>query len=302
MNDRTQAHKGTHRGPRGLNTVFGVAAMCWSLAGCDVTPPAESTKTAPKLDTRECDCKAEAPRTSACVPRPRADKGDIKLTFKDPKNTKYTALKDLLQGSKLFERLVLGLNETMAFPRPAAVLITECGEINAYYDSKAPGVVICYEMVEHFRGLFAGKLKGKALDDAVLGAIFFAFMHEMGHALVDQLQLPVTGKEEDAVDQLAAVILISSGSGLTMALDGARAFLLNAKKGFSDSSFWDEHSFEEQRYYSILCMAYGAAPKQRARLVGGKQGLPKERAKSCPAEYARIKSAWEQLLAPHAKG
>ncbi|MBV1859075.1 MAG: DUF4344 domain-containing metallopeptidase, partial [Nannocystaceae bacterium] len=101
--------------------------------------------------------------------------------------------------------------------------------------------------------------------------------------------------------QLASVILIESGSGIEMALDGGRAFLLNDAKGYSANEFWGEHSFEKQRYYSIVCMAYGAAPKKRAVLSGGKYGLPKERALGCPAEYARIKTSWQTLLAEHAK-
>ena len=86
-----------------------------------------------------------------------------------------------------------------------------------------------------------------------------------------------------------------------MALDGARAFLLHSKAGFSDNDFWDEHSFEEQRYYAIVCLAYGAAPKKYGALVGGKEGLPPQRAKRCPAEWARVTKAWKKLLGPHGK-
>lgn len=70
-----------------------------------------------------------------------------------------------LAGSQLFGKVIDRINDTIALPRDAAVLVM------------------------------------------VTGAVFFAFLYELGHALVDQLELPVTGKEEDAVDQLAAVIL-----------------------------------------------------------------------------------------------
>lgn len=268
------------------------------LLACD---PGAKCPECPAAEPAECPKPKVKTKLVQAGPAPAVDNGDIKLTFSDPKSARLNRFKDQLSSSKLFGNVVDGINDTIALPRDAAVLMSECGRIDAYYEPKAPGVVICYELAEHFESLFKGRAKGKELERMVTGAVFFAFFHELGHALVHQLKLPITGKEEDAVDQLAAVILIESGSGIEMALDGARAFLLNDAKGYSANDFWGEHSFEKQRYYSIVCMAYGAAPKKRAVLSGGKNGLPKERAVGCPAEYARIKTSWQTLLAEHAK-
>jgi hypothetical protein len=282
---------------------FALAAVFASCFGCD-PKGGEEEGGAPDCgaEKADCDCKEGPKITLGAGRKQKPDKGDIKLAYKDAKRKELAPYRAKLQKAEVFDKIVAGLNDTIAFPRDWAMLMSECGRIDAYYDSKAPGVVLCYELAEHFRGLFAGRLKGEELEKTVIGATFFAFLHETGHALVDQLELPVTGKEEDAVDQLAAVILIESGGkGLGMALDGAKAFLLHSKQGFSDSSFWDEHSFEEQRYYSIVCLAYGAAPAKRKALVSGDGGLPSERAKGCPAEYARVKKAWQTLLEPHGK-
>lgn len=282
-----------------MRTLLRFASLGLLLLGCD--PKGDC----PQAEPHEAECP-KCPKAKTKLVRQAAadvavDAGDIKLTFAEPKRKKLKRYKKLLEDSKLFANVVGGVNDTLALPRDAAVLVSECGRVDAFYDLKAPGVVLCYELAEHFEGLFAGTLKDADLDRALVGAVFFAFLHELGHALVHQLELPVTGKEEDAVDQLASVILIESGGGIDMALDGGRAFLLHAKKGFSANEFWGEHSFEEQRYYAIMCMAYGASPKKRGALVGGKGRLPKDRAKSCPAEYARIKTSWQTLLAPHAK-
>ncbi len=266
------------------------------LLGCD---PQGRCPECPK--PQACPEAKTATTVVARGPAPAPDRGDIALTFAEPKTATLKRFEAQLSGSAYFQKVISGINDTIALPKDAAVLVSECGRIDAYYDPKAPGVVICYELAEHFESLFRSRAKGEDLQRMVTGAVFFAFLHELGHALVDQLQLPITGKEEDAVDQLAAVVLIESGTGIEMALDGGRAFLLNEAAGYSDNAFWGEHSFEKQRYYAILCMAYGAAPKKRAALLGGKGGLPKERAASCPAEYARIKASWGQLLDPHAK-
>jgi hypothetical protein len=253
-------------------------------------------------DAKACECEDSPKITLGGGRKQMPDKGDIQLAYKDAKTKGLAAYQGKIKKAEVFDEMVKGLNETIAFPRDWAILMSECGRIDAYYDAKAPGVVLCYELLDHFKGLFAGKLQGEALEKTVMGAVFFAFLHETGHALVDQLDLPVTGKEEDAVDQLAAVILIESGGkGLHMALDGARAFLLHSKQGFADSSFWDEHSFEEQRYYSIVCLAFGADPKKRTALLEGQYALPRERAASCAAEYQRVKKAWTTLLGPHGK-
>ncbi|MCR9161265.1 MAG: DUF4344 domain-containing metallopeptidase [Nannocystaceae bacterium] len=272
------------------------ALLSLSLWACD---PGAKCPQCP--EATPADCPKAKTKVVASGPAPAVDNGDIKLTFAAPKSARLKRFEAQLSGSKLFGKVVDGINETIALPRDGAVLVSECGRIDAYYDPKAPGVVVCYELAEHFESLFKGKASGAELERMVTGAVFFAFLHELGHALVDQLQLPITGKEEDAVDQLASVILIESGSGIEMALDGGRAFLLNDAKGYSGNEFWSEHSFEKQRYYAIVCMAYGAAPKKRGALTKGRGALPQERARSCPAEYKRIKTSWQTLLAEHAK-
>lgn len=42
--------------------------------------------------------------------------------------------------------------------------------------------------------------------DLILNLTEFVLYHEVGHALIDMLDIPVLGKEEDAVDGFAAVL------------------------------------------------------------------------------------------------
>lgn len=226
------------------------------------------------------------------------------MVYKPSTKPGHAQAAERLRESELLDRTVSAVNDLIALPANAAVLVTDCGRIDTYYDPKAPGIVVCHELMVYLRQLFGRSIRDpEVLDRAVLGATFFAFLHELGHALVDQLELPVTGKEEDAVDQLATVILVrSGGKGLGMALDGAHAFLLLGKsaRGSERTAFWDEHSFEQQRYYAITCLVYGSDPKGMAKLLG-RDGLPESRARQCPAEYARIDRAWRALLAEHGK-
>jgi hypothetical protein len=66
--------------------------------------------------------------------------------------------------------------------------------------------------------------------------------------------------EEDAADQLAGLVLITTGdSGLEIAMRGAQFFRLLALSG-AKTPFFNEHSLDAQRYYNLLCMVYGSNP------------------------------------------
>ncbi|HEX8338289.1 MAG TPA: DUF4344 domain-containing metallopeptidase, partial [Pyrinomonadaceae bacterium] len=125
--------------------------------------------------------------------------------------------------------------------------------------------------------------------------------HELGHALVDAYGLPITGREEDAVDQLS-VLLLADGTqeGEKMVLDAAVSFSKQGGGELDELAFADEHSLDRQRYYNIICLLYGQDEEKFASLV--RDGtLPAARAERCSEEFARVDKAWDSLLAPYTK-
>jgi len=84
---------------------------------------------------------------------------------------------------------------------------------------------------------------------------------------------------------------------VSMALSGAYWFQLQQKQG-DKTPFWDEHAFNGQRFYNVLCMIYGSDPQKYGQFVTS-GNLPKDRAQRCFEEYAKIKKGWEKLLQPH---
>lgn len=200
------------------------------------------------------------------------------------------------------ERAILGtireLDEQLSFPFDVIISLDRCGQPDAYYDPEAHQIAVCYELIDASYSLFSRSVKqGPELDEAVQGAVSFLFLHELGHALVDACKLPITGREEDAVDQFATLFLIKNGvKGERVALNGARAFKLLANR--ERALFWDEHSPDRQRYYDTLCLIYGHAPRKYSYLVTNKE-LPEERAEICGEDYERIKTSWLQLLQPY---
>jgi hypothetical protein len=223
----------------------------------------------------------------------------FKVTYNPSRNSVHEEFRKIFQTNRVFEEVAEGLNKTIRLPTAVDINTVDCNTINAFYDPNTKRIIVCYELVTYFVGVFKPVAKTDAeLGTAVLGALIFSFFHESGHGLIHLLDLPAVGREEDSVDQLATLILIAAGDeGVAMALSGAHWFQLQSKST-NKTPFWDEHAFDGQRFYNIMCLIYGSNPSKYGSFVT--EGvLPKDRAVRCPEEYVKINKAWEKLLQPH---
>jgi peptidoglycan hydrolase-like protein with peptidoglycan-binding domain len=205
-----------------------------------------------------------------------------------------------------------GLDGMVVTPRPLRYATAQCGGVNAFYSPKMSAVVLCYEMIDSLTKIGAALAKGasdpKALTvEFVRDNIRFILLHESGHAMIDMLDLPAVGREEDSVDQLAAVLLLSHVEDNESQNDIARVLQLAATwfkvnsaetKANDMSVYSDEHSLDAQRYFNLLCIVYGRDPEHFSGIVD-RGMLPKDRADRCPMESAKITRSWARLLLPH---
>ena len=227
----------------------------------------------------------------------------FRVAYQPTDDPTFKEVQERYKASRAFETITAEINESLVLPGVLDVQMASCGIPNAFYDPSGGRIIMCYELVTYFIEVFTESgLSGEELDKAVHGAVLFTFYHEIGHSLVDVLELPITGREEDAVDQLATVVLVNEGeSGAQMALAGAKWFLIESDKEKDDEMvFWAVHSLHKQRYFDISCMVYGFAPHTFGDLVGSK-GIPRGRAMRCPSQYQRIERSWGKLLAPHTR-
>jgi hypothetical protein len=247
---------------------------------------------------------APSPRQAEAAGAASIDKGDLKLRYRPRKNFRAeNASHRVGSNQQALEKVIANLNERLALPFDIVVSFEDCHDPDAFYEPKTHQLSVCYQLIDEYYDLFSRKIKDKdKLDAAVRGAVASTFFHELGHALVDAWQIPVTGKEEDAVDQLSTLVLIrQSEEGERMALDGAVSFKLYADrdKGW-EKIYWDEHSLDEQRFYDTICLVYGHDPEKYAYLVQDGT-LPEERAELCREDYPRVAKSWERLLKPYLK-
>jgi hypothetical protein len=224
-----------------------------------------------------------------------------------------TKIQARVRALDLIRRLpeIQALDGVFALPRPIRFVTSECGELGAFYRPERAEVVVCYELLEtlYQRGLKQQVQQRLEPDYAVRytrANVRFVLLHETGHALVDLLDLPVTGRQEDAVDQLTAMLMLHFSSSeetpgqvmenLRMAAD----WLLSRAAGAYDlDAYADEHALGEQRYFNLQCLIYGTDPVDYAGIV--EQGdLPATRARGCPREARAVGQAWLRLLLPHA--
>src|ERR1700726_875577 len=93
----------------------------------------------------------------------------------------------------------------------------------------------------------------------VVGNMLFVGFHELGHALVQQLRLPLLGRGEDAADSFATLALLNEGSALSVnvLVQAARGLFLMDRRDrkLGDAlDFSDAHGFDKQRAFQIICL------------------------------------------------
>ncbi len=129
----------------------------------------------------------------------------------------------------------------------------------------------------------------------------FVLYHELAHALIDAYGIPILGREEDAADNLAALIAtgLDVGEIALVAADSIDMGLV-FQGGDDDAEFWDVHSLDEQRIYSAICLVYGSNPK-RYRALLEDEGMPADKQQECAVEFEERRDAWLAVLQPYLK-
>lgn len=148
------------------------------------------------------------------------------------------------------------------------------------------------------------KLTEEQVDRAatyVLGSATFILYHEFGHAMVSEFNLPVLGKQEDAVDAFATIFMVADEEDEAldaMVEEAAAAWFDQAQNNEDAGRLYDygPHSVESQRGYQILCLLVGSDPESW-KDVADEYELPADRQQNCPNEYERTSAAWDTMLA-----
>ena len=227
-----------------------------------------------------------------------APAGRFIVQFAAPRNADEAFLVQLLKAAQL--QSVFGkLSQALILPHDIYIVVQGGSAGPAYYP-KYRAIVLNHPFSALVLTTFEKeypKITPRHLGELFAELEYFVLFHEVGHALIDQWNLPVLGREEDAVDAFSTIFMTEFVKRGDFALAGADFFyyLANTHK-LSEVDFADEHSFDKQRAYSIACWVYGSDPVKYGYL---KTVLPAERRVRCGDEYRQLKKAWLGMLRPH---
>jgi hypothetical protein len=225
----------------------------------------------------------------------------VRYEYVDPTNAAQWDIYDRLRAMRVLERLSEFLSP-LRLPRPLTLKVQGCdGRVNAYYWNYE--VKVCYEYFDFLLtvALQMPTPEGLTRHEALVGMTADVFLHETGHAVFDMLGIPFLGREEDAADEFSAYIQLQrSGEDARRLIFGV-AYLGSKQAQGNMASMAEQadiHELPAQRYFNVLCMAYGKDPDLFADAVTYWH-LPESRAKNCHYEYLRFQYAFETLIAPY---
>jgi hypothetical protein len=235
----------------------------------------------------------------------------IHIEYAWPKNPQHQMLYEMIRERRLLET-VQQIFSPFRLPTQVTIKTMGCdGLVNAWFntDGSVPTVHICYELLQMFldTGPKETTPRGITPQDALVGQFFLWVSHEFGHAVFDMYQIPVLGREEDAADQFAGYIMLQFGKDRAHRLfEGAaygvkdliKSYKQNPDVDYKLTKLSSVHGLPEQRFYNLICMAYGADPVTFADVVDDEY-LPKRRADNCEYEFQNFKRAWNSEISPH---
>jgi hypothetical protein len=222
----------------------------------------------------------------------------VKVVYAEPKEARDAPLAQAMRQKQILEKAA-EVVKTVRLPRTLTLKAESCGEPNAWYDPDTDIVTFCYELVrEMVQRAGSADRMGLTQEQAVIGPFAFIVFHETAHAVFALLKVPILGREEDAADQVAAYTSLRLGDDFAEKMLRAAAFMYDQdarSRKVGEDDFADVHGLDRQRYYNVLCIAWGADPKRFAFAKElGK--LPEDRAEGCADEYAQVKYAVAALI------
>jgi hypothetical protein len=239
------------------------------------------------------------------------NKGTIQIEYETPKDAGLQKTYEAVRQANALEMLRL-IFVSFRLPEDLYIKAVSCNGIpNAYFfrENEKPTIRICYEYLKSVREMLPKETTPEGITprEALMGQFLFTAAHEFGHAVFDIYNLPVLGRQEDAADEFATYFLLQFGGERAHRLIRGAAYAYyeyvqknkdKAKVTLPIAAFSSDHGTPEQRFYNLICIAYGADPKVFAVVVERKY-LPEVRAKVCKYEYSNLKYAIKTLIDPH---
>ncbi len=282
---------------------------------------------APALARAASDDEAALSNSKVRIAEENGDQG-----YRVPNTAEYAIIRDKMMKRQVLEEFVKFLSP-VRLPKTLWIYVDECqGGLNGspYYSSGNRALVMCYQFMKvvEQRADLITQVEAKnpkqfpmrvSRDGFIAGVFAGVMLHEAGHALFDNLDVPIFGREEDAADEISTFVALQfkrriadlvvasyADLGETFANPPTRApdtkdpnYYPKDKtlQCFADPfcAFADVHGTWGQRFFNTLCLMYGSDPQHYAFLLTG-GWLPQDR--DCVGEYVQVRHAFATTIYP----
>lgn len=246
--------------------------------------------------------------SSALAQDPASSKRVLKTNqfdyqYIEPTNPEHRPIYERLKQARLLEQFQAYL-APLRLPQRVNLKVQGCnGWANATFWKD--DIIVCYEYFQFVLKFVPQETRnGLTPRDALIGPTVDVFLHEVGHAVLQILEIPFFGGEEDVADYFATYVMlkfnkedarrlilgasfISGGKALKLQHEAPELRLLAAS-----------HSLPAQRHFNRWCLAYGFDAVLFADAVS-REMLPRSRSANCRYEYLTNERAFNALIMPY---
>jgi hypothetical protein len=196
----------------------------------------------------------------------------------------------------------------------AALLATMVPGTRAHAGDPASKYELTRRVAEAAR-MLARDPKFKGMSDSqrekavefITGNMIFVLGHESGHAVIREMGVPVTGREEDAADIFATLMALMCTDAFAdrVLANAALGWFLSGRRDRrgqreqdAEAKYYDEHGMDLQRAYSVVCLMVGSNMTKFGPIAVTAK-LPEQRQRTCQDDYLNASWSWQQVLQPH---
>lgn len=228
---------------------------------------------------------------------------EVRMVFLEGKNAVEDQWKATLEASDEVKSVMTFLQNR--FKLNEKLVFSYGVEDGPLFDGEKNTIFVPYSFLVEVEGRFSSAEYGKSglsVKQATIDALVHTLFHEFAHAIIMYNQIPVLGREEDAADSFATVLLKEYfDRGEDISISAADLFHIESGdyETIEDYDFTGEHSLDAQRYYMILCHVYGSNPDSYGENL--EEMFEEERGDKCIDEYDLARRSWLALLKPHMK-
>lgn len=230
-------------------------------------------------------------------------RASISIHYLAAKNQSERRAQQQIQASGVNDTLVELSEQLFQFNDPLKVVYGASD--GPLYDPQAHSMQIPYAFFIQAQLYFSNNSYEKRFGKtALLGAedtLLHTLLHEAAHAYIVDQNIPILGKEEDAADNFATIIMLEYlENGDDMAISAADMFALESEdrpEYYDFGEYIDDHSFDLQRYFSTLCLVYGWQPERHRDLLEQVEAeYRQEREQFCAQNYPILSASWHQYF------